>query len=277
MLMISSEPVLKLTATPCKISGVKLLFSINVPVHALELDIQPFGLSCLAPLSQRRGPIRPRVDLDAFRVSHKGTLGLVPSTWPLPCPWLCRAISARVSHLRSFPHECLCLYPLSDEFDQARWSQRTFLISLSDGIAVELRERSLRQASPFRDTARHLADSASIGACRRPTLGLDPLCWRYDQLLHASRRGGYEASAPSTRSQSAVSPERGGSPAGLSECGDSDMRVLSAATREVVRSSATPAGAAVETSHRYATLWMFCTLLRRRGLNSKTSEVHAQV
>ena len=47
------------------------------------------------------------------------------------------------------------------------------------------------------------------------------------------------------------------------------MRVLSAATREAVRSSATPAGAAVETSHRYATLWMFCTLLRRRGLNPK--------
>ena len=50
--------------------------------------------------------------------------------------------------LRSFPHECLCLYPLSDEFDWARWSQRTFLLSLSDGTAVELREKSLRQASP---------------------------------------------------------------------------------------------------------------------------------
>ena len=53
--------------------------------------------------------------------------------------------------LRSFPHECLCLYPLSDEFDWARWSQGIFLLSLSDGTAVELREKSLRQASPFRD------------------------------------------------------------------------------------------------------------------------------
>ena len=44
MLMISSEPVLKLTATPWTISEVKLLFSKKVPVHALELDIQPFGL-----------------------------------------------------------------------------------------------------------------------------------------------------------------------------------------------------------------------------------------
>ena len=47
----------------------------------------------------------------------------------------------------------LCLYPLSDEFDQARWSQRTFLLSLSDGMATELRERSLRQASPSADRA----------------------------------------------------------------------------------------------------------------------------
>ena len=148
-------------------------------------------------------------------------------------------------------------------------------------MAFDLRERSLRQASPFRDTTRHLADSASIGACRRPTLGLDPmcaclhscslcwLCWLGDQLLHASRRGGHEASALSTRSQSAVSPERGGSPAGLSECGDSDLRVLSATTQEAVRSSATPADAAVETSHRSATTWVFCTPLRRRSLNPK--------
>ena len=132
---------------------------------------------------------------------------------------------------RSFPHECLCLYPLSDDFGQARWSQRTFLQSLSDGIAVELRERSLRQASPNRDRARRHASSASTGACRRPRLGLDTicaclqscslcwLCWRCDQLLHASRRGGCEAFALSTRFQSAVSPERSGSPAGLSECG----------------------------------------------------------
>ena len=68
------------------------------------------------------------------------------------------------------------------------------------------------------------------------------LCWHGDQLLHASRRGGHEASALSTWSQSAVSQERGGSPAGLSECGDSDLRVLSAATQEAVRSSAAPAG-----------------------------------
>ena len=44
---------------------------------------------------------------------------------------------------------------------------------LSHVIAIELRERSPRQASQFQDKARHL-NSASVGACRRPTLGLGP-------------------------------------------------------------------------------------------------------
>ena len=44
-----------------------------------------------------------------------------------------------------------------------------------------------------------------------------------------------------------------------------------------MRSSATPADAAVETSHCSITMWVFCTLLSRRSLNSKTSEVHAHV
>ena len=61
-------------------------------------------------------------------------------------PWLARAISAGVSHLQSFPHECLCLHPSSVEFGPARWSQRTSLLSQSSGIAIELRERSRRQA-----------------------------------------------------------------------------------------------------------------------------------
>ena len=60
-------------------------------------------------------------------------------------------------------------------FGPARWSQRTFLLSLLDGIAIELRERSPRQASQFQDKARHLASSASIGAYRRPTVGLGPM------------------------------------------------------------------------------------------------------
>ena len=49
--------------------------------------------------------------------------------------------------------------------------QRTSDLSLSNVIAVELRERSPRQASQFRDKARHFASSASIGAHRRPTRG----------------------------------------------------------------------------------------------------------
>ena len=52
--------------------------------------------------------------------------------------------SAGVAHLQSFPHECLCFYPLSVEFGQARRSQRIAEPSLSNGIAIELRERSLR-------------------------------------------------------------------------------------------------------------------------------------
>ena len=140
---------------------------------------------------------------------------------------------------------------LSDEFGQARWSQRNSELSLSDGIAIELRERLPRQDSPLRDKAQHLADNAFIGACHRPTLGLGPIsvclhscllycqCWRGNLLL-ASRRGGHEAFALSTQSESAVSPERGGSPARHSECGDSDLRVLSSATPQDFRSSATP-------------------------------------
>ena len=180
----------------------------------------------------------------------KELLGLPLLRGVLLCPWLSRAIFACISHLRSFLHEYLCLYPLSDEFGQARWSQRISVLSLSNGIAIELRERSLRQASPFRDKARHLADSASIGACHRPTLGLGPmsgflrsclrccLCWRGDQLLLASRRGGHEASVLSTESQSALSLERGGSTAGLSEFGDSDSLFSSSATQEDPQSSA---------------------------------------
>ena len=39
-------------------------------------------------------------------------------------------------------------------------------------VAIELRERIPRHASQFQDKARPLASSASIGAYRRPTLGL---------------------------------------------------------------------------------------------------------
>ena len=38
-------------------------------------------------------------------------------------------------------------------------------------MAIELRERSPREASPFRSKTRHLACSASVGACDRHTLG----------------------------------------------------------------------------------------------------------
>ena len=178
-------------------------------------------------------------------------------------------------------------------------------LSLSNGIAIELRERILRQAFLSRDKARRRISSASIGTCHRPTLGRDPmsvclhscslcclccsgdqwlhwLCWLGDQLLHASRRGGHEASALSTQSHSAVSPERGGSPAGLPVCGDSGLLILRAATQEAgsellssgwqflssavqedVRSSATPqdfrswatlVDAAVEIPHCSATM-----------------------
>ena len=48
---------------------------------------------------------------------------------------------------------------------------------------------------------------------------------------------------------------------------DSDLRVLNGAIQEAARSSATPADAAVETSHRSATMWVFCTPLRRRSLH----------
>ena len=58
------------------------------------------------------------------------------------------------------------------------------------------------------------------------------LCWIGDQLLNASGRGGHEASALSTQSQSTVSPERGRSPAGPPECGDSGLLILSVATQE---------------------------------------------
>ena len=56
----------------------------------------------------------------------------------------------------------------------------------------------------------------------------------------ASRRGGCEASALSTRFQSAVSPERSGSRRDSQSAADSDFGVLNSATQEAVRSSATP-------------------------------------
>ena len=122
-------------------------------------NIDPFGQGALV----------------VFGVNCKRTPGLAPSSWPLPCPWLARAIPATVSHLRSFPRECLCLHPSSVEFGPARWSQRISELSRSSGIAIELREGSLRQASLSQDKARRHGDSASIGACRRPTLGRDPM------------------------------------------------------------------------------------------------------
>ena len=48
-------------------------------------------------------------------------------------------------------------------------------LGLANGILIELRERSPRQASPFQDEARHLGDGTSTGAYRRPTLGLGPM------------------------------------------------------------------------------------------------------
>ena len=78
-----------------------------------------------------------------------------------------------------------------------------------------------------------------MSACLHSCL-LRCLCWRGDQLLHASRRGGHEASALSTQSRSALSPGARRLAAGLSECGDSDSLFLSSATQECVRSSATP-------------------------------------
>ena len=108
-------------------------------------------------------------------------------------------------------------------------------------------------------------------------------------------------------SQSALSPERGGSTAGLSEFGDSDSRFLSSATQEDPQSSAAlscisslelgdsrgflelgdSAGfseleesngfselgdsesGTVNTDHRSAPTWVFCTFLRRHFSNSK--------
>ena len=84
----------------------------------------------------------------------------------------------------------------------------------------------------------------------------------------------HKATVLSTQSQSTLSPELGGSAAGLSEFGDSDsqflselgdfrgsselscsgLQFLSSATQEDFRSSATPEDAVVETSHHSATM-----------------------
>ena len=55
------------------------------------------------------------------------------------------------------------------------WSQRISELSLSNGMVIELRDRSQRQAFPFQVKARHFAYGASIGACRRPMQGLGPM------------------------------------------------------------------------------------------------------
>ena len=208
---------------PWTISGVKLPFSKKMPVHALELDILPFGLHVYHRFLKDVDPFGHGLCWTPLEFLTKALLH-----WSL-----LRGLFLPGSlELRSFPHECLCLYPLSDEFDQARWSQRTFLLSLSDGSAVELREKSLRQASPFRDEGRRHASSASIGACRRPTLGLDNI----DVCVFTHVRcadGVGSATSCCTLLDAAVAkrlpcalgltvqcpPERGGSPAGLSECG----------------------------------------------------------
>ena len=52
-----------------------------------------------------------------------------------------------------------------------RKSLYTFELSLSNRIGIELRETSPRQVFPIQDKTRHLAHTASVGACRRPTLG----------------------------------------------------------------------------------------------------------
>ena len=131
----------------------------------------------------------------------------------------------------------------------------------------------------FEVRARRLTHSASSGACHRPTLGLGPmivflhsclmccLCWRGDQLLHASRRGGHEASVLSSQSQSVLSPERGelncrtlgvlrlrfavlelGGSRGFSELGDSC---------EFSELGDSESGT-VNTDHRSATMWVRC-------------------
>ena len=110
--------------------------------------------------------------------------------------------------------------------------------------------------------------SACLHSCLLCCLG-----WRGDQLLLASRRGGHEASDLSSQSQSALSLERGGSTAKLSEFGDPDSLLLSSTTQEDFRSSATSeywelgdscgfselgdsGSGTVNTDHRSATMWV---------------------
>ena len=212
-----------------------------MPTHTLELHLQLFGLHDKHPILE---------DIDQF--GH----GLSWTSWEFLVERLLvlsflrgflhthgsRVTSADISHLRPFHHECLCFHPLIVEVCPARWSQRISDLNPSNGIAIELRERNPRQASPFREKARHLAESASIGACHRPTgtrsqCVLCCLCWRGDQLLLASKSGGHEAYALSSQSQNALSLNRGGSTAGLSEFGHSDSLFVSSATQEDPQSS----------------------------------------
>ena len=151
--------------------------------------------------------------------------------------WTCRFFVASSILMAFTPAISLCLHPSSVEFGQARWSQHTSELSLSNGKAIEHRERSPRQASPFRDRARHLATLGlgPMSVCLHSCL-LRCLCWHGDQLLLASAI--HESTSLSTQSQSTLSPELGGSAAGLSDFGDSDSQFLSSATQEDLQSSA---------------------------------------
>ena len=150
------------------------------------------------------------------------------------------ALSSDVSRYfkpATIPHERPCFHSLSVELYPVRWSQRAFEVSLSSVIAIELRERRPRQACHFQDKARHLANSASIGACRRPTLGLGPM----SVSPHSCSLAVCAGSATSCRSllDSAVSKRLAPVPgarrltAGLSEFGDSDLLFSRSATQQV--------------------------------------------
>ena len=121
--------------------------------------------------------------------------------------------------------------------------ERMSELGLANGMAIELRERSPRQASPFQDEARHLGDGTSTGAYRRPTLGLGPMgvLLTHVCLLSVLARQPAVARSSTRQSRSVCSEfsvskdtasELGGS-SGVSEFGDSDSLFSISATQEV--------------------------------------------
>ena len=126
----------------------------------LSSTIRPSGLLVKHYFLEHTYPSGHQLSTSSLEFPDRRTPALGLPSWPLPGPSIFPGRTAGTSHILSYHLECLC---------RNLQSIGRMLPSQSAWTAVWLRVRSPRRTIFSQGAARRLADSASIGACRRPT------------------------------------------------------------------------------------------------------------